>query len=35
VRGYPTWIINGQRLEGVRSLEDLARASRFADGAGS
>jgi hypothetical protein len=29
VRVYPTWIINGQRYEGLKSLEELARASAF------
>jgi uncharacterized membrane protein len=29
VRAYPTWVIGGQRREGVLSLEDLARLSGF------
>jgi len=29
VRGYPTWIIAGERLEGVQSLGRLAELSRF------
>ncbi len=29
IRKYPTWIIGGNRYEGVMSLEDLARASAF------
>jgi hypothetical protein len=29
VRRYPTWIIGGQRLEGVKTLEELGRASGF------
>ena len=29
VRAYPTWIVGGQRREGVLSLEDLARMSGF------
>jgi len=29
VRAYPTWVIAGRRVEGVQSLDDLARASRF------
>jgi uncharacterized membrane protein len=29
IRTYPTWIINGQRREGVLSPEDLAYYSRF------
>lgn len=29
VRAYPTWIINGERLEGVLDLAHLAQASRF------
>jgi uncharacterized membrane protein len=33
VRRYPTWIIGGQRYEGVLSLEELARASAFSGAA--
>lgn len=29
VRVYPTWIIGGQRLEGVLTLDQLAQASKF------
>ena len=29
VRAYPTWIINGQKHEGVLSLERLAELSKF------
>jgi hypothetical protein len=29
VRAYPTWIVEGQRHEGVMSLDQLADASRF------
>ena len=29
VRRYPTWIIGGQRYEGVMTLEELAQASRW------
>jgi hypothetical protein len=29
VRAYPTWIIGNQRLEGVLTLEELARLSGF------
>jgi hypothetical protein len=29
VRGYPTWTIGGQRIEGVLSLGQLAALSRF------
>lgn len=29
VRAYPTWVVGGQRTEGVMSLERLAEASRF------
>jgi hypothetical protein len=29
VRRYPTWIVGGQRFEGVMSVDDLARASGF------
>jgi hypothetical protein len=31
VRGYPTWIVGGQRHEGVLSLARLAELSRFVD----
>lgn len=30
IRAYPTWIINGERYEGVQSLERLAAISGFA-----
>jgi hypothetical protein len=29
VRAYPTWIINGQRYEGLKTLDELAGASAF------
>ena len=29
VRAYPTWVINGEKYEGVMSLERLAELSRF------
>ena len=29
VKRYPTWIIAGQRYEGVQSLSELAAASNF------
>lgn len=29
IQGYPTWIINGRRYEGVLSPEDLARLSGY------
>ncbi len=29
IQGYPTWIIDGQRYEGVLSLSQLAQYSRF------
>ena len=29
LNGYPTWIINGQRVEGDRSLSQLADLSAF------
>lgn len=29
IRGYPTWIVGGQRLEGARPLSELARVSGF------
>jgi len=32
IQGYPTWIINGQRHEGVLSPQDLARLSGFTQG---
>lgn len=35
VRRYPTWIVGGQRHEGVMSLDELARLSRFAERPGS
>jgi uncharacterized membrane protein len=30
IQGYPTWIINGQRYEGVLSIDDLTRLSGYA-----
>lgn len=27
VRGYPTWLINGQKYEGEQTLEELASAA--------
>jgi uncharacterized membrane protein len=30
IQGYPTWIINGRRYEGVLSPDDLARLSGYA-----
>jgi hypothetical protein len=30
IRAYPTWIINGERYEGVQSLERVAAISGFA-----
>jgi uncharacterized membrane protein/glutaredoxin len=30
IQGYPTWIINGQRFEGVLSIDDLTRLSGYA-----
>jgi len=30
VRAYPTWIVGGERYEGVLTLDRLAEASRFA-----
>jgi hypothetical protein len=30
VRRYPTWLIAGQRYEGVLSLDELTGASGFA-----
>ncbi len=32
VRAFPTWDLNGQRLEGVRSVEELSQWSRAAAG---
>lgn len=29
VKVYPTWVVGGERYEGVLSLERLAEASRF------
>lgn len=29
MRAYPTWIVAGQRFEGVISLDRLADASKF------
>ena len=29
VRAYPTWVINGEKYEGVLSLERLADLSKF------
>ncbi len=29
IRSYPTWIIDGQRYVGVRSLDELAQASQY------
>ena len=29
VRAYPTWVIDGQKYEGVMSLERLADLSKF------
>jgi hypothetical protein len=29
VRAYPTWTIDGQKYEGVMSLEKLAELSKF------
>lgn len=29
IQGYPTWIINGERLVGTQSLETLAQASKY------
>lgn len=29
IQGYPTWIINGERLNGTQSLEALAQASKY------
>lgn len=30
IRRFPTWIVEGQRHEGVMALDELARLSRFA-----
>jgi hypothetical protein len=30
VRRYPTWLIAGQRYEGILTLDELTRASGFA-----
>jgi protein-disulfide isomerase len=29
VKAYPTWIVNGERREGVQSLDQLAELSHF------
>jgi len=29
VRAYPTWVINGEKYEGVMSLDRLAELSKF------
>jgi uncharacterized membrane protein/glutaredoxin len=29
IKGFPTWIINGQSYSGVQSLEELAKASNY------
>jgi protein-disulfide isomerase len=29
VKAYPTWVVNGERVEGVLSLDRLAELSRF------
>ena len=29
VRSYPTWVIDGQKYEGVLSLDKLAELSKF------
>jgi hypothetical protein len=29
VKRYPTWTIDGQRYEGVQTIEQLATASKF------
>ena len=29
MRAYPTWVINGEKYEGVQSLERLAELSKF------
>jgi hypothetical protein len=29
IRAYPTWDLNGERREGVLSLEELERWSQF------
>ena len=33
IRRYPTWIMRGERYEGVLSVDELARMSRFDDAA--
>ncbi len=33
IRRYPTWIMRGERSEGVLSVDELARMSRFDDAA--
>ena len=30
MRRYPTWLIAGQGYEGILTLDELARAARFA-----
>ncbi len=32
IRRYPTWIIRGERYEGVLALDRLAEISRFSPG---
>jgi hypothetical protein len=29
VRRFPTWVVGGERFEGVLGLDELARASHF------
>ena len=29
MRAYPTWVINGEKYEGVLSLDRLAELSKF------
>jgi hypothetical protein len=29
VRAYPTWVVDGQKYEGVMSLDKLAELSKF------
>jgi protein-disulfide isomerase len=29
VEGFPTWIINGKKIEGEQTLEELAKLSGF------
>lgn len=29
VKAYPTWVVNGERVEGVLTLDRLAEMSRF------